>query len=360
MLFSRPDHETLYAALIARSTNYEGRAYVGVPSTGIFCRFSCDARKPKAENCWFFESIGECLEAGFQACKRCSPLARFIAAEPVIGLLLSALETRPKHRWVKDDFIAMNIDPLVAQRVFKRYFGITFLELARSKRRRMDVGLLAGNGTKNGAPVMSECDGPGAFENAFASFLGRSADTLSRAAMLRAACIATPLGSMVAVSSARALHLLEFVDRQALPSELKKLQLLVKSDIGIGRFEPTNRIEEELTGFFSGRRSRFEVPLAPTGTPFEHSVWDALRAIPFGQTRSYREIAQAIGRPTATRAVARANGANPIALVIPCHRVIGADGSLTGYGGGLWRKRQLIDTERRFVALQQKETSLPR
>ncbi|MEO0913472.1 MAG: methylated-DNA--[protein]-cysteine S-methyltransferase, partial [Pseudomonadota bacterium] len=114
--------------------------------------------------------------------------------------------------------------------------------------------------------------------------------------------------------------------------------------IGIGRTPVTEQITEELTAFFNGR-AHFQTRLAPTGTPFRQTVWKALREISPGETRSYGEIARAIGQPTATRAVAAANGANPIALVIPCHRVIGADGTLTGYGGGLWRKQWLINHE---------------
>ncbi|MCL4153984.1 UNVERIFIED_CONTAM: hypothetical protein GTU68_045335 [Idotea baltica] len=98
------------------------------------------------------------------------------------------------------------------------------------------------------------------------------------------------------------------------------------------------------------RNDRFETRLSPLGTPFTQEVWQALRQVPAGQTRSYSQLARDMGRPDATRAVARANGANPIAIAIPCHRVLGADGCLTGYGGGLWRKQKLIELERGFAA----------
>jgi len=105
------------------------------------------------------------------------------------------------------------------------------------------------------------------------------------------------------------------------------------------------RLRRKCRVIFAGNLRHFKTPLAPVGTPFSKSVWAKLREIPVGETRSYAQIARAIDRPTATRAVARANGANPIAIVVPCHRVIGSDGSLTGYGGGLWRKRWLIEHE---------------
>ena len=136
-------------------------------------------------------------------------------------------------------------------------------------------------------------------------------------------------------SSNTHLHLLEFVDRRALPTELKKLLRITKGRVGIGRPDPTQQAEEELTAYFSGRHSTFATRLALIGSAFSRQVWGELRRIPVGETRSYTELAHRVGKPAAVRAVARANGANQIALMIPCHRVIGADGSLTGYEGGL-------------------------
>ena len=107
----------------------------------------------------------------------------------------------------------------------------------------------------------------------------------------------------------------------------------------------TAEVRRQLAEYFAGERREFDLALAPAGTPFERSVWDELRKIPFGETRSYGEIAQALGRPGAARAVGRANGANPIPIVVPCHRVIGSDGSLTGFGGGLDAKSRLLELE---------------
>jgi AraC family transcriptional regulator of adaptative response/methylated-DNA-[protein]-cysteine methyltransferase len=119
---------------------------------------------------------------------------------------------------------------------------------------------------------------------------------------------------------------------------------------------PSEQAAAELSDYFAARSDRFQTPLALSGTAFTQQVWDALRQIPAGETRSYSDIARRIGRPLATRAVARANGANQIALMIPCHRVVGADGSLTGYGGGLWRKQRLIEIERQLKTMKQENT----
>ena len=135
----------------------------------------------------------------------------------------------------------------------------------------------------------------------------------------------------------------------ALAPELRRLSGAVRGRIGLGRTAVTDAAEAQLDRYFTARSAEFDLPLALHGTPFNRQVWTELRRIPVGRTVSYGELAARIGRPTASRAVARANGMNQIAIVVPCHRVIGADGSLTGYAGGLWRKQALIEIERRLA-----------
>ncbi|MCZ4279197.1 trifunctional transcriptional activator/DNA repair protein Ada/methylated-DNA--[protein]-cysteine S-methyltransferase [Kiloniella laminariae] len=347
MLFQSPDHQTLYTALVERNPAYDGRVYVAVRSTGVFCRLTCPARKPKSENCQFFESVAECIDAGYRPCKRCYPLAPAAETDPSIQKLLSALEQNPAYRWGEDDIIKHGLDPSTVRRLFKRHFGITFLEMARRSRIRDGFETISNGGRMIDAQLDAGFSSPSAFRTAFAKLLGTTPAHFTNDALLRADWIDTPLGAMVAVSDKSALHLLEFADRKALPTELQKLRKLTRNNLGFGRFDPTDQIEAELSAFFQSKKQEFTVPLALHGTPFTRHVWQALREIPVGETRSYSDIARRIGRPTATRAVAQANGANQIAIVIPCHRVIGADGSLTGYGGGLWRKQKLIELEHR-------------
>lgn len=348
MLFGLPDFQTLYAALLARDARFDGHAFVGVSSTGVFCRLTCPARKPRPEHCTFFASTVECIEAGFRACKRCHPLQAAASADPIIASLLSALDKQPDLRWSEAHLEQLGYDPSTVRRSFKRHFGMSFLEMARQRRIREGFDTLANGGKVITAQHNASFESASAFRAAFARLLGCAPSELQSDGMLRATWIPTQLGDMIAVSSRKHLHLLEFVDRKALPTELKRIQIASKGQIGIGSMPPSEQAKSELSDFFAARSDRFDTPLALVGSSFTKAVWDALREIPAGETRSYSEIARRIGRPSATRAVARANGANQIALMIPCHRVIGADGSLTGYGGGLWRKQRLIEIERQL------------
>lgn len=344
-LFDLPDPDTLYAALLARNASYEGRAYVGVTSTGVFCRLTCPARKPKRENCRFFDSLGACFEAGFRPCKRCQPLKSATDAEPVIEALMAALAARPDHIWREADVVALGYERGTVRRAFKRHFGMSFLELARLERLRRGFEVIREGGTVLDAGLEAGFSSPSAFRARVGQVLGMAPGEMARAPLLMMDWIETPLGPMIAMADRSALHLLEFMDRKALPTELRRLAAGAKGTLGFGRSPVHDQLTQELKDYFDGKNAAFTVPLHYHGSAFTTRVWDALRQIPAGETRSYAALAAEIGQPSATRAVARANGANQIAILIPCHRVIGADGALTGYGGGLWRKRQLIEIE---------------
>ena len=176
-------------------------------------------------------------------------------------------------------------------------------------------------------------------------WLGHAPHALTGQAELTAAWIDTPLGGMVCVTDRDRMHLLEFVERRALPTEMRRLSKAAHGRIGLGRTAMTDRVETQLAAYFAKESCSFDLALAQNGTPFQNLVWAELMRIPMGVTVSYSELARRMGRPEATRAIARANGANQIAVVIPCHRVLGADGALTGYGGGLWRKEALLRHE---------------
>ena len=176
-------------------------------------------------------------------------------------------------------------------------------------------------------------------------WLGHAPHALTGQAELTAAWIDTPLGGMVCVTDRDRMHLLEFTERRALPTEMRRLSKAAHGRIGLGRTAMTDRVETQLAAYFAKESCSFDLALAQNGTPFQNLVWAELMRIPMGATVSYSELARRMGRPEATRAIARANGANQIAVVIPCHRVLRADGALTGYGGGLWRKEALLRHE---------------
>lgn len=350
MLMIRPSFDTLYDALLARDPSYDGRMFVCVASTGIFCRLTCPARKPKPENCSFYETVAECIDAGFRPCKRCRPTTPEASADPVVKTLIEALEKRPGYRWGEPDLVRMGLDPSTVRRAFKRHFGMTFLEMARQRRLQEGFSALADGGKVIDAQITAGFESPSAFRAAFAKILGQAPGTFSAKPLLYSDWVKTPLGPMIAVTDRTQLHLLEFLDRKAFPAEFRKLQSFAKGEIGFGRTEVTDQIQSELDRFFAGEGGSFQTRLALHGTAFTRDVWRELLKIPAGEIRSYTDVAKALGRPEAVRAVARANGANQIALVVPCHRVVGADGSLTGYGGGLWRKQRLIELEQSYRA----------
>jgi AraC family transcriptional regulator of adaptative response/methylated-DNA-[protein]-cysteine methyltransferase len=206
---------------------------------------------------------------------------------------------------------------------------------------------LANGGQVLDAQLEAGFESASTFRAAFAQMIGINPSAFSDGALLRADWFQTDLGPMIAVADSTHLHLLEFADRKALPTELQRLQKAA-GGIGFGCTPPLKQAKSELATYFAGEGASFQTPLALHGTTFTKSVWHALRNIPAGQIQTYAALAKQMDHPSATRAVARANGANQIAIMIPCHRIIGADGNLTGYGGGLWRKRKLIDLEMQY------------
>ncbi|HUU99683.1 MAG TPA: methylated-DNA--[protein]-cysteine S-methyltransferase [Bacteroidales bacterium] len=167
--------------------------------------------------------------------------------------------------------------------------------------------------------------------------------------MIKTTIIKTPLGEMVAGATEDGICLLEFADRRMLNTEYKDLTRLLNTAIQDGENKQLKSLKRELKEYFEGKRKVFSLPLVTPGTEFQQSVWKELQNIPFGATRSYMEQAVALNNPGSVRAVANANGMNRIAIIIPCHRVIGSDGHLTGYGGGLKRKKWLLDHEKKYT-----------
>ncbi len=332
-----------YRALLDRDPEYDGVFYVGVSTTGVFCRPTCPARKPRFENCEFFRTAKEALHASYRPCKRCRPLSHPNDVPEVVARLVEAVEREPERRWRDRDFREIGVDVSTARRQFKRRFGMTFVEYARARRMGMALESIRNGGNVIDAQLDSGYESDSGFRAAFNRIIG-TAPSSPDARALSAAWLDSPLGPMLAIADERALLLLEFVERRGLETELRRLQ--TRAAIVPGRTAVIDRIEAELAEYFAGKRSTFETPLETHGSDFQRSVWHELQRIPPGTTISYGELAERLGRPTAFRAVAQANGANQLAVVIPCHRVVNANGELGGYGGGVPRKRWLLEHER--------------
>ncbi|MGB7404425.1 MAG: trifunctional transcriptional activator/DNA repair protein Ada/methylated-DNA--[protein]-cysteine S-methyltransferase [Pacificimonas sp.] len=346
-LLSNINDDRLYDALLASDASHEGQVWVCVTTTGIFCRLNCSARKPKRENCIFERRLSDCLDAGFRPCKRCRPLDA--PRHPVIGPLLKRLDAEPERRWRENDLVALGHDPSTVRRAFRRHFGMTFIQVARARRLGLVSAKLAAEDAVIEAQLDAGYESGSGFRAAVERALGTAPAKLRGQGTLSADWLETPIGLMLAIADDDRLHLLEFNDRKCLPREIEKLVGRTGQAVAMRRNDVIEAIDAALTAYFAGEGPLPPLPVGDHGTAFERSVWDQLVRIPLGETRSYGEIAKALGKPTATRAVARANGANQLALLLPCHRVIGADGTLTGYAGGLWRKRWLLEHERRMA-----------
>jgi len=348
-LQSLPTPRTMYRALSRRDAAYEGVFFTGVKTTGIFCRPTCKAKRPRAENVEFFPTVTEALHGGYRPCRLCRPMDGNKPVPPLVERLRRAVEAAPDGRVTDKDLATMGVEPTTARRQFKAYHGLTFHAYQRA--RRMGLAL---RDVQSGKPVIETqlargYESTSGFREAFARVFGAPPRGAKSAVCLLAQRLETPLGTMLALADDAGLRLLEFVDRRGLERELVQLRRRLKCAIVPGNHAILDQTAAQLTEYFAGQREQFDVPLAPVGSEFQLRVWRELGRIPPGRTRSYAEMAKRLGIPKAPRAIGRANGSNMLALVIPCHRVINADGSLNGYAGGVWRKQRLLEHERKHA-----------
>ena len=337
--------DELYDVFSRRDTSYAAMIFVGVSSTGVFCRVGCPARIPKPENCHFYDNAEAALNDGYRACKRCHPMKKPGEATTLVKRLINLVEDDPERRWGERELQAEGIAPSTARRQFKARFDMTFSDYARRRRMALATQALSKGEKVIEAQLSAGYDSPSGFRTAFAKTFGKAPkDGASEPLLIE--WLDTPLGPMVAICDSASLYLLEFTNRKNLQRQFERLSKRRGRAIIPGRTAITDQIEGELDDYFAGRLAKFQTPLALTGTDFQKSVWNELMKIPYGETSNYDGIARRIGRPGASRAVGTANGDNRIAIMIPCHRVIRSDGSLSGYGGGVWRKRWMLDHER--------------
>jgi AraC family transcriptional regulator of adaptative response/methylated-DNA-[protein]-cysteine methyltransferase len=342
-----PPEQTMYDALIKKDASYEGIFIVAVKTTGIFCRPTCTARKPKPENVEYFPSTKDALFAGYRACKVCNPIEPDGQAPDWIKQLLNQIESEPDKRWKDYDLLKMDLDPNRVRRWFKKNHDMTFHAYLRSVR----LGKAIGN-FKRGENITRTAytygyESVSGFNDAIKNLVGAPPSKSKEQQTVVVNRILTPLGPMIAGATERGLCLLEFADRRMLETQFKRLIKLLNCHIIVGDNQYLQHVEKEAQEYFSGELKEFTVKIDLPGTEFQRKVWNELMKIPYSQTTSYEKIAEQVGNIKAVRAVATANGDNRLAIIIPCHRVIGKDGKLHGYGGGLWRKKWMLEHERK-------------
>ncbi len=337
----------MYAALAARDEGFVGVFYVGVRTTGIFCRPGCPARTPLRTNCEFFASATGAMQAGYRPCRRCRPMHAGVRHPDWAQSLLDRLEHSPERPITKSEVRALGVDPATASRYFKARLGATLPALVRARLLGCALRWIREGQRVSTVAMRSGFRSESGFRKAVAEVFGATPMRAARdgAEPIVATWLDTPLGPMLAAASERGVCMLEFVDRRALAEQVRSLRVRLGRPIVPGSHPHLRKLQRELDAYFTDPRAGFSVPLHMPGSPFQEDVWRVLGSIEAGATITYAQVAGAIGRVSAVRAVARAIGENRLAILVPCHRVIGSAGDLTGYAGGVWRKRRLLDHE---------------
>ncbi|HVF40350.1 MAG TPA: methylated-DNA--[protein]-cysteine S-methyltransferase [Gemmatimonadaceae bacterium] len=344
---SMPSADKMYRALTTRDSTYDGVFFAAIRTTGIFCRPTCGARKPRPENVEFYPSVRDALIAGYRPCKRCDPMKPDGEAPGWIQQLLAEVDEDPSRRWRDADLRAVKLDPARVRRWFLRHHGLTFQAYQRARRLGLALGQIREGEKWEGVGYSHGFESLSGFHSAFT----RAFDTkpnhgavVEPVVMTR---LLTPLGPMIAGATSEGICLLEFADRRMLETQLARIKRWFDRPLVPGSNAHIEKLKGELDNYFTGQLQRFTVPVVLPGTEFQVQAWRQLMQIPYGETISYERQARAIGRPGAQRAIGKANGDNRIAIIIPCHRVVKQNGELCGYGGGLWRKKFLLDLEKK-------------
>ena len=336
-----------WRAVTARDRGMDGRFVYAVGSTGIYCRPSCPSRRPRRDRVSFFDTAAEAERGGYRACLRCQPsrddlwvnkvrracvyLAN-VSGHPSLAALARRVGGSPYH----------------LQRNFKRIVGVTPREYAEACRLRGVKRRLREGGAVTGAMFDAGYGSSSRFYERAAPKLGMRPSTYSRGgagARVRYTIVDSPLGRMLIAATERGVCSIAMA---ASDSELERALSVEYPAASISRDDgPLTQWAKTILEHLTGARPAIALPLDVRATAFQWQVWKALAAIPYGETRSYAQVAAAIGRPTATRAVARACATNPVAIAIPCHRVVPSAGGVGGYRWGVARKKQLLARERR-------------
>ena len=338
-----------WQAVVSKNALYDGVFVYAVRSTGVFCRPQCPARRPRRENVEFFSTTGSAAQAGFRPCLRCVPLTAD-RSDPQVAMVQRICRFIEKHSAEPITLETLSAESEISaphlQRIFKRIVGLSprqYLDAVRL--RQLKTQLRKGDSVTTAQFAVGYNSSSRLYERA-ATQLGMTPASYRKGgqgARIVSTVVATPLGQLLVAATERGLCSVRLGDTaESLQSELQNEFPLAEIQHDNAILKPAI---EALTKYLSGLDVALNLPLDIQATAFQRRVWEELQAIPYGETRSYTQIAEAIAQPTAVRAVASACAANPVALVIPCHRVIRGDGSLSGYRWGLQRKEALLARE---------------
>ncbi|WP_423226588.1 bifunctional DNA-binding transcriptional regulator/O6-methylguanine-DNA methyltransferase Ada [Candidatus Amarolinea aalborgensis] len=350
------DQDRYWQAVLARDAQFDGQFIYAVHSTGVYCRPSCPSRRPRRDGVIFFAAPAAAEAAGYRPCRRCQP-DRPIPAEPNLSLIqdVCAYLAEPHERMPSLQELAdrFSLSPAHLQRTFKRIVGVSPRQYAAEQRLARFKGEL-----KEGLSVTEAVYNAG-FQSSSTAYtdatdqLGMTPGQYRRggdAARVGYTVAPCGLGQLLLAATERGICAVRLGDSE---EELARTLAAEFPAADLQRAgTELNGWLADLLAYVDGQQAHLDLPLDVRATAFQRRVWEALRAIPYGSTRSYSDVAAAIGQPTAVRAVARACAANPAALVIPCHRVIRSDGDLGGYRWGLARKRALLAQEAQHAASQ--------
>lgn len=335
-----------YDAMIRKDASFEGVFITAVKTTGVFCRPVCSARKPKPENVVFYDSVQDAIDDGYRPCQVCKPLEQIGKTPPFIQALITEICSNPELRLKDSDLRERKIEPNQLRRWFKKNHQMSFQYFQRMLR----INTAFAKMSEGQAVTITAFDvgfnSLSGFNESFRSVFGEAPTSSKNKTVINISRFATPLGPMVACATTEGICLLEFTNRRMLESEFRDLRKRLDAIILPGSNPHLALVQKEITEYFEGKRKTFSVALHTPGTQFQQATWSELKRVPYGETRSYKQLAANLGDPAATRAVAAANGHNKVAIIIPCHRIIGENGNLTGYGGGIARKKWLIDFEK--------------
>jgi AraC family transcriptional regulator of adaptative response/methylated-DNA-[protein]-cysteine methyltransferase len=342
--------ELRWSAVLERDRSFDGKFVFAVSTTGVYCRPSCPARRPRRESVRFFMTPQEAEHAGFRACLRCRPRsvirdARVDGVKEICRFIEQHLDEPLTLDRLGKEF---SQSPFYLQRRFRAVLGITPREYADSCRmRQLKRNLQSGDSVTRAMYDAGYGSSSRLYERT-SSQLGMTPDKYRRgavAATIRYTCADSPLGRMMVAATERGICSIRFApnDGELIEGLRREFPFATRKadDRGLRSWV------EALLRHMRGKNLDSSLPLDIRATAFQRRVWTYLQSIPFGATRSYSQVARAIGRPKATRAVARACAANPVAVAIPCHRVVRENGSMGGYRWGIERKKALLQLEQR-------------